>query len=109
MYVYYVIRGDPTFAKTTDTAALEAHLVGACNLVRKRDCVFVAGPEPSWAEVTIATADASGNYVVTSQGCSEHVNVIEVICSEADVDFGRVLAEQIADFVGWKAYCEDDG
>ena len=102
MYTTFVVRGDATFTATTASQTLGAFLCGPADLVEKAVGIFATKPGAAWAEVAIASADRRGNYAVTGEHCAEHVNLVEVVCSERGARPGRELAEKVAAFLGWE-------
>ncbi len=107
MYRYLVVRGDDRYQVSTDADRLCSHLESHGGLHKKAEYIFGSVPGAAWLQVFVAFCDANGNYAVREDERIEVANVVEVICSDASIEEGRAMADQIGSRLEWSVH-EDD-
>ncbi|WP_405535870.1 hypothetical protein OG787_19420 [Streptomyces sp. NBC_00075] len=106
MYTYVTVRSDCRYGESVPARVLVEYLDSAPELRRIDLAFYEAVDGVGWLHVVMADCDSDGNYAAHKGRMPQRVNVVELVCSDADGprtrEIARELAARIADVLGWE-------
>ncbi|WP_369036271.1 hypothetical protein [Streptomyces adonidis] len=106
VYTYLTVRSDRRYGESVAARVLVEFLDSVSELRRTDLAFYEAVDGVGWLQVVMADCDSDGNYAVHKGTAPQRVNVVELICSDADGprawETARELAARIADVLGWE-------